>query len=160
MILKLQRSGLIEHYCICNTVLLFFCRTCIWDFLEKPWTSAGAQLYAVASLGVILFSTITFIVSTFDELQADEEGNQAYPEIIFAFEVVDFLTVFIFTIEYFARLLCSPVKWKFFFKPLWVRCAPNRFSVPKLILFCDLKPSTEFHNLIITLILRKWMFGP
>ena len=116
MILKLHRLGLIEHYY--NTALLFFFRTCIWDFLEKPWTSSGAQLYAVASLGVILVSTITFIVSTFEELQEDEDGNQAYPEIIFAIEVLDFITVVIFTIEYFTRLLCSPVKWKFFVKPM------------------------------------------
>ena len=55
----------------------------IWDFLEKPWTSAAAQVYAMSSLGVILVSTVTFIVFTFEELQVDKDGNQAYPDVSF-----------------------------------------------------------------------------
>jgi hypothetical protein len=75
-------------------------------------------LYAVASLGVILVSTITFIVSTFEEMQVDEDGNQAYPTIIFTTEVLDFITIVIFTVVIFTWLLCNPVKWKFFLKPM------------------------------------------
>ena len=63
-----------------------------------------------------MVSTITFIVSTFDELQVDENGKQDYPIIMFAIEVLDIITVVIFTIEYFTRLISSPVKWKFFIK--------------------------------------------
>jgi hypothetical protein len=57
-------------------------------------------------------------VSTFDELQVDKDGNQAYPDVIVAIEVLDLITVVIFTVEYFTRLICSPVKWKFFIKPM------------------------------------------
>ena len=72
----------------------------------------------MSSLGVILVSTVTFIVSTFEELQVDKDGNQAYPDVIVAIEVLDLITVVIFTVEYFTRLICSPVKWKFFIKPM------------------------------------------
>ena len=75
-------------------------------------------MYAVASLVVILISTVTFIVSTFDELQVDEEGNQEYPTVILGIEILDVITVIIFTAEYFIRFICSPVKWKFFIKPM------------------------------------------
>jgi hypothetical protein len=71
----------------------------------------------VASLGVILVSTITFILSTFDELQADENRNQAYPAIIFAIDVLG-SSPFLFSRSSFSLLLCSQVKLKFFFKPM------------------------------------------
>ena len=98
--------------------IAYICRTCLWDFLEKPWSSSAAQTYAVASLGVILVSTITFIVSTVDELQEDEEGNQKYPQVILAIEILDVVTVLIFTVEYFTRLICSPLKCRFFMRPM------------------------------------------
>ena len=113
---KVAKIRFIHGFCLYSEPL--FLRTCLWDFLEKPWTSSAAQVYALASLGVILVSTITFIVSTSEELQVDEEGNQPYPSIIFAIELLDIITVIIFTVEYFTRLICSPVKWKFFIKPM------------------------------------------
>ena len=72
----------------------------------------------MASLGVILVSTVTFIVSTFEELQVDAEGNQKYPKVILAIEILDVITVVLFTVEYFTRFICSPVKWKFFIKAM------------------------------------------
>ena len=68
----------------------------MWDFLEKPWTSTAAGWYAVASLGVILISTVTFIMSTFDELQTDAE-------VVMITDLVDSITVFIFSLEYIIR---------------------------------------------------------
>ena len=38
----------------------------LWDFLEKPWTSSAASSYAILSLLIVLISTATFIVSTFE----------------------------------------------------------------------------------------------
>ena len=53
----------------------------------------------MSSLGVILVSTVTFIVSTFEELQVDKDGNQAYPDVIFAIEVLDLITVIILLVR-------------------------------------------------------------
>ena len=41
-------------------------RIVLWDFLEKPWTSSAASSYAILSLLIVLISTATFIVSTFE----------------------------------------------------------------------------------------------
>ena len=41
-------------------------RIVLWDFLEKPWTSSAASSYAVLSLLIVLISTATFIISTFE----------------------------------------------------------------------------------------------
>ena len=38
----------------------------LWDFLEKPWTSSAASSYAILSLLIVLISTATFIISTFE----------------------------------------------------------------------------------------------
>ena len=50
-------------------------RSSMWDFMEKPWTSLGAQMFAVASLSVLFISTITFIVSTVEEITEVEEDK-------------------------------------------------------------------------------------
>ena len=42
---------------------------------EYPWTSPLAQSLAILSLSMVLISTVTFIVSTAEELQEDS----AYP---------------------------------------------------------------------------------
>ena len=41
-------------------------RIVLWDFLEKPWTSSAASSYAILSLLIVLISTATFIISTFE----------------------------------------------------------------------------------------------
>ena len=75
---------------------------------------------------VILVSTVTFVVSTFEDLQTDMK-------VVAVIEVVDTVTVVIFTVEYslrrglttvveynnpMARLGCSPGKMKFFIQPM------------------------------------------
>jgi len=37
--------------------------------LEYPWTSNLAQCFALFSLSMVLISTVTFIISTLEELQ-------------------------------------------------------------------------------------------
>lgn len=44
-------------------------RSWLWNTLEYPWTSNLAQFLAFFSLSMIVLSTITFIISTADELQ-------------------------------------------------------------------------------------------
>lgn len=41
-------------------------------YLEYPWTSNLAQAFALFSLSMVLLSTFTFIISTFEELQVTE----------------------------------------------------------------------------------------
>ena len=104
------------------------------------------QAAAFTSLGVVCVSTFCFILSTFPELQDEEEFKEPENEdvgpltnfttpsafidlsemfrepfielemIKFFLRAVDWITVFYFCIEYIVRFLCSPSKKKFFFK--------------------------------------------
>ena len=93
-------------------------RTWLWNFLEKPWTSTAAQTYAISSLGVVFISTVTFVLSTLEELQVTGDKEQAKSEVIKLIDIVDMVAVGIFTLEYFTRLLCCPRKLKFFLQPM------------------------------------------
>ena len=53
-------------------------RSWLWNTLEYPWTSRLAQLLAFFSLSMIVLSTLTFIISTADELQQGASNNQRY----------------------------------------------------------------------------------
>ena len=48
-------------------------RIVLWDFLEKPWTSSAASSYAILSLLIVLISTATFIISTFEVRDTKKE---------------------------------------------------------------------------------------
>ena len=72
-----------------------------------------AQGLAIFSLSMVVVSTITFILSTVEELQQDEEGNIKYPNIAFTIELIDSFIVIFFTIEYFLRLVICPNKLRF-----------------------------------------------
>ena len=87
-------------------------------FLEKPWTSTGAQVYAWVSLFVILVSTVTFIMSTMEVLKVDQNGDSDFPKVIIIIEILDLITVAIFTLEYSIRIICSPNKKQFFIQPM------------------------------------------
>ena len=50
-------------------------RSWLWNTLEYPWTSRLAQLLAFFSLSMIVLSTLTFIISTADELQQGASNN-------------------------------------------------------------------------------------
>lgn len=90
-------------------------RSSMWDFMEKPWSSLGAQMFAVASLSVLFISTITFIVSTVEEITEVEGGQtDSSSELSYVCYIVDIFSFSFFTLEYFCRLLCSPHKWRFF----------------------------------------------
>ena len=47
-----------------------------------------AQGLAIFSLSMVVVSTITFILSTVDELQEDKEGNIKYPNVAFTIELI------------------------------------------------------------------------
>ena len=99
-------------------------RSWLWNTLEYPWTSKLAQFLAFFSLSMIMLSTITFIISTADELQKgiinydlvfnkslmfeDAEGNVEYPTVVYLIDLLDnFVTVF-FSVEFITRLIICP----------------------------------------------------
>lgn len=51
-------------------------RKYLWNLTEYPETSKAAQVAAFVSLGVILISTLVFILSTLPELQDAEDGAE------------------------------------------------------------------------------------
>ena len=93
-------------------------RSLTWDTLEKPWASSLAQNYALFSLFVVLVSTVTFVASTAEELQVDENGVQKHPTITAAIDYVDLGIVIFFSWEYATRLICCPNKLKFFIEKM------------------------------------------
>ena len=84
------------------------------------------QLFGFTSLGVVIISTITFIIQTFPEFQlkdgAEEDASGEQPEKVLwaidALVTIDELAIGFFTVEYVVRFLCSPRKWHFFKEPM------------------------------------------
>ena len=114
-------------------------RQALWNTLEYPETSKIAQvkvelqlssknyhchlqIVGCTSLGVVLVSTVTFILQTFPEFQAEEtedgadpNGNQTVVEIL---TLIDDIAMYFFTLEYLIRFACAPRRWVFFKKPM------------------------------------------
>ena len=63
------------------------------------------QAMAFTSLGVVLISTLTFVLGTFPEFQSYEESGtpEEYPEAVLAMEMIDNVLVGFFVIEYVVR---------------------------------------------------------
>ena len=95
-------------------------RSWLWNTMEYPWSSKTAQFVVFFSLMMVLFSTITFIISTIDELQEDEDGNYTgdFPLVLTIIEYSDSFVVCFFTFEYILRLICSPLKTSFMKAPM------------------------------------------
>ena len=93
-------------------------RSWMWNTMEYPWTSKTAQFLALFSLSMVLVSTITFIISTADELKKDAEGNVEYPTVVFIIDMLDNFVIIFFSIEYVIRLIASPRKIKFLKQPM------------------------------------------
>ena len=75
-----------------------------------PWTSSLAQFRALFSLSMVLISTVTFIISTAEELQKDEKGRVDFPRIVLVIDLIDNFVVIFFTLEYLVRLVVCPNK--------------------------------------------------
>ena len=58
----------------------------------------------------VVISTLTFIISTAEELQEDEEGRVDFPRIMLIIDLIDNIVVIFFTIEFLTRLLVCPNK--------------------------------------------------
>ena len=93
---------------------VFLNMTCVHKYFMYPLSS----FCAFFSLSMVLISTFTFIISTIDELQYNEEGEVEFPLLLQIINVIDVITVVFFTAEYFIRLACSPRKMKFMKGPM------------------------------------------
>ena len=60
------------------------------------------KVMAFTSLGVVLVSTLTFVLGTFPEFQSFEESGtpEEYPEAVVAMAMIDNVLVGFFVIEY------------------------------------------------------------
>ena len=58
----------------------------------------------------VVISTVTFIISTAEELQKDEKGRVDFPRIVLVIDLIDNFVVIFFTLEYLVRLLVCPNK--------------------------------------------------
>ena len=104
-------------------------RSWLWCTIEYPWTSKLAQVLALFSLFMVIvtnklffhlfpqnqvvISTVTFIISTAEELQKDEEGRVDFPRIVLIIDLIDNFVVIFFTIEFLARLTVCPNKKRY-----------------------------------------------
>ena len=61
----------------------------------------------------MVISTVTFIISTAEELQKDEEGRVDFPRIVLIIDLIDNFVVIFFTIEFLARLTVCPNKKRY-----------------------------------------------
>ena len=90
----------------------------LWSTMEYPWSNGLAQFLALFSLSMVLLSTVTFVISTADELQMDSEGYIEFPTILYVMDLLDEFVVIFFTIEYVTRLIICPRKVKFLKQPM------------------------------------------
>ena len=67
---------------------------------------------------MVLISTVTFIISTAEELQEDEQGHTDYPTIILVIEMIDNFVIVFFSLEFVIRLVICPRKVKFLQEPM------------------------------------------
>ena len=75
------------------------------------------QFNAFFSLGMVVISTLTFIVSTLEDFKEEDEWD---PDSVLnlTVEYIDTIVIVFFTLEYFLRFVCSPRKWKFIKDPM------------------------------------------
>ncbi|TRY71529.1 hypothetical protein TCAL_11941 [Tigriopus californicus] len=93
-------------------------RGTLWRITEYPETSLAAQVAGFSSLGVVIISTLTFILQTFPEFQEDDIGAKENPSVVFALKIIDDLSISFFTLEYLIRFACAPRKWIFVKDPM------------------------------------------
>ena len=63
---------------------------------------------AFFSLGMVVLSTLTFIISTMEELQALEAGESEFTAIVVILDYIDTFVIVFFTLEYVVRFVCAP----------------------------------------------------
>ena len=75
------------------------------------------QFNAFFSLGMVVTSTITFIVSTLEDFK-DEDEWDPNSFLNLTVDYIDIIVIIFFTLEYLLRFVLSPRKWKFIKDPM------------------------------------------
>ena len=88
-----------------------------WNFFLNliVWLKSGSGL---VSLSAVIVSTLTFIISTADELQENSDGNIELPIVVEIINIIDKTVIIFFTGEFLVRLMVCPVKMKFMKDPM------------------------------------------
>ena len=78
---------------------------------------------AFTSLGVVLISTLTFVLGTFPEFQSEDERNEPpeYPEAVYAMKIIDNILVGFFVIEYVVSFFIHSFSLQFLTNNITVR---------------------------------------
>lgn len=78
---------------------------------------------AFTSLGVVLISTLTFVLGTFPEFQSEDERNAPpeYPEAVYAMKIIDNILVGFFVIEYVVSFFIHSFSLQFLTNNITVR---------------------------------------
>ena len=63
-------------------------------------------------------STVTFIISTAEELQENEEGVTEFPLVVAIIDIIDNLVVIFFSVELLIRVIICPDKKRFMKDPM------------------------------------------
>ena len=90
----------------------------IWSTLEYPGSNAYAQVWAIVSMLLVVFSTALFFLETMEGIEENAEGYIEYPNIASVLDWADRLVMFLFTLEYILRLITCPHKIKFAAQPM------------------------------------------
>lgn len=93
----------------------------IWELFEYPDTSRAARAIALLSVSIILLSVVLFCIETLPSFQqTNQKGNSttggsegSNNRDMSGTFIIEALCICWFTLEYLARLLSSPNKWKF-----------------------------------------------
>ncbi|XP_021510505.1 potassium voltage-gated channel subfamily V member 2 [Meriones unguiculatus] len=83
-------------------------RRCLWNLMEKPFSSVAAKAMGVASNLFVLISVVALALNTVEEMQhqAEEDTGGGDPGPIL--EHVEMLCVAFFTLEFLLRLASTP----------------------------------------------------
>uniref|UniRef100_A0AAF5D6I9 BTB domain-containing protein n=1 Tax=Strongyloides stercoralis TaxID=6248 RepID=A0AAF5D6I9_STRER len=97
----------------------------LYRICEEPTSSRGAQLFGITSIGMVIISVSAMIIASMPEFQKNMNGtssnsmsysNEGTP--ILFLEIIEWICMTWFTVEYILRIIVAPKKIKFIISPL------------------------------------------
>uniref|UniRef100_A0A0N5CE52 BTB domain-containing protein n=1 Tax=Strongyloides papillosus TaxID=174720 RepID=A0A0N5CE52_STREA len=96
----------------------------LYRICEEPTSSRVAQIFGITSIGMVIVSVSAMIVSSMPEFQRHINStvnsmsyNSEGTPILFL-EIIEWICMIWFTIEYILRIIVAPKKFKFIISPL------------------------------------------